>query len=47
MTRKLGMVICNASPIIGLESLGLLPLLWALFDQVIMTEAGTARRTYL
>lgn len=39
MTRKLGMVICNSSPIIGLASLELLHLLWALFDQVIVTEA--------
>ena len=39
MTRKLGMVIYNASPIIGLASLGLLHLLWSFFDQVIVTEA--------
>jgi predicted nucleic acid-binding protein len=39
MTRKLGMVISNSSPIIGLASLGLLHLLWELFDQVIVTEA--------
>lgn len=39
MKRKLGMVISNSSPIIGLVSLGLLHLLWEIFDQVIVTEA--------
>ena len=39
MRDKLGTVICNSSPIIGLASLGLLHLLWELFDQVIVTEA--------
>ena len=33
------MVISNSSPIIGLASLGLVHLLWELFDQVIVTEA--------
>lgn len=39
MTRKLSVVISNSSPIIGLSSLGLLHLLWELFDRVIVTEA--------
>ena len=39
MTRKFGMVISNSSPVIGLASLGLVHLLWELFDQVIVTEA--------
>lgn len=39
MTRKLELVICNSSPVIGLASLGLVHLLWDLFDQVIVTQA--------
>ena len=45
MKDKLGTVICNSSPIIGLASLGLLHLLWELFDQVIVTEAVYAEVT--
>ena len=32
-------VICNASPIIGLVSIGKLDLLWELFDEVLIPEA--------
>src|SRR5665648_1227146 len=38
MTKKLQMVICNSSPVIGLASLGLVHLLWELFDKVIITQ---------
>ncbi|MCO5385931.1 DUF3368 domain-containing protein [Desulfosporosinus sp.] len=39
MTRKLELVICNSSPVIGLASLGLVHLLWELFEQVLVTQA--------
>ncbi|PKM78487.1 MAG: hypothetical protein CVU90_01740 [Firmicutes bacterium HGW-Firmicutes-15] len=39
MIRKLGTVVCNSSPVIGLASLGMLNLLWELFDSVFVTEA--------
>jgi len=32
-------IICNASPIIGLEGIDMLSLLWELFDEVLITEA--------
>ena len=37
--KKLGNVISNSSPIIGLSMLGLIELLWQLFQQVYVTEA--------
>lgn len=32
-------VVCNTSPIIGLVSINRLPLLWQLFDEIILPEA--------
>ena len=37
--NKLGKVVSNSSPIIGLSILGLLNLLWDLFDEVLITES--------
>jgi predicted nucleic acid-binding protein len=53
--RKLGKVVSNSSPIIGLSILNLVNILWELFDEVIITEAvfeevvtnGKGNRGYL
>ena len=37
--KKLGKVVCNSSPIIGLSILDSIDLLWKMFDEVFVTEA--------